>query len=75
MHDLEIEKTALVSELDDKAKQYTDLQATHTALSDKLAAEQQALVQMQQAGHQKLAEQQVLLSLMKPQCFGWSCLA
>lgn len=70
MHDLEIEKMALVSELDDKAMQYTDLQVTHTALSDKLAAEQQALVKMQQTGHQKLTEQQVLLSLMKAQCFG-----
>ena len=59
MHALEAEKISLTSELDDKSQQYTDLQARHTTLSDKLAAEQQALVQMQQAGDQKLAEQQV----------------
>ena len=59
MHELQTEKTALATKLEDETEQYTGLQAKHHALSEKLATEQQALLHMREAGQQKLAEQTV----------------
>lgn len=60
LHDLQTEKIAIATQLEDKTKQVLDLQANHRALSDTLAAEQQALLEARE-GQDKLTEQEVIL--------------
>lgn len=60
LQELEAEKTGLAVKLEEKVKLYLDLQVHHSALSATTAAEQQALLDIIEAGKRKLVEQQVI---------------
>lgn len=59
LQEMETEKIALTTKLEDGSKIFNDLQLQHAALSDLLAAEKQALEGVVQAEQAKFAKQQV----------------